>query len=272
MKKNDFIINGKVVYDRYKGTLANIADKNAIVSLQNPANQCLAILIEKQPEIVNQDYFFYHVWEKNGLPVNVNTFYQSISLVRKALKSVGMDEDIIKTTPRLGISIPEYIDIVATSNEEQQNSPDSIKSPEIKEQTVINADSLNNNDSPDTNNNVKNDGVILNKYKYIFSLVILIFSAALTYLITDNLEKGAFSEYSYYGKYKNCEIYTPNGWSPMGHIVEVANKLEISCETDSSLYYSTTRGVHIDSIFHCGKSSCVSYYYVDARRQIYEKN
>lgn len=112
MKNSDVTINGSIIYNKDKSIIYNISNDEFIVTLQNPANQCLAILIEKRPEIVNQDYFFYHVWEKNGLPINVNTFYQTISLIRKALKSVGLEEDIIKTTPRLGINIPEYINII----------------------------------------------------------------------------------------------------------------------------------------------------------------
>lgn len=267
MKKNDFIINDKVVYDRYKGTVYNISNDEFIVTLQNPANQCLAILIEKQPEIVHQDYFFYHVWEKNGLPVNVNTFYQSISLIRKALKSVGLEEDIIKTTPRLGISIPEYIDIVHIQDQEENKQPSPTETPinlENKEE--------NNSENLIIDNKNKNSSVMPGKNKYIFSLLIIIISSILTYSSKTFFETGSFSGYQYYGKYNHCEIYTSNSFSSVEYISGLAKKLGIPCENNSTLYYSTIRGVYVDTFFHCKDRTCVSYYYVDERKRSNEKN
>jgi hypothetical protein len=45
---------------------------------------------------------FEQVWQKKGVVVSTNTLYQSIASIRKGLKAVGLEEDIIRTLPKQG--------------------------------------------------------------------------------------------------------------------------------------------------------------------------
>lgn len=79
------------------------AEANTI-SLNTPASRCLLLLLQKKGEVVTQTDFFQQVWENKGLYANTNTLYQNISLIRKALRKAGVQEDVIHTLPREGFS------------------------------------------------------------------------------------------------------------------------------------------------------------------------
>ena len=42
------------------------------------------------------------VWQRRGMLVSPNTYYQNISILRKGLKKVGFETDPIVTIPRIG--------------------------------------------------------------------------------------------------------------------------------------------------------------------------
>lgn len=50
------------------------------------------------------------VWRKHGMEVTVNTLYQNISILRKTLKRVGVDENIIITVPKKGITLSARVE------------------------------------------------------------------------------------------------------------------------------------------------------------------
>ncbi|MDQ1215026.1 winged helix-turn-helix domain-containing protein [Pantoea anthophila] len=57
------------------------------------------------------------VWEKNGMLVSPNTFYQNISILRKGLKKVGLHDDPVVTIPRVGLTLASGTDIKKRSSE-----------------------------------------------------------------------------------------------------------------------------------------------------------
>jgi DNA-binding winged helix-turn-helix (wHTH) protein len=262
MKNNDVIINRNIVYNKYKSTVHNISDDEFIVTLQNPANQCLAILIEKYPEIVHQDYFFYHVWEKNGLPVNVNTFYQTISLIRKALKSVGLEENIIKTTPRLGLNIPEYVEIAGFAEEE------------LPTKEAISAD----DESPESDENVAlidpqpakiEQQTDMSSFRSnAIGLIIFVLAALLSYFFFSSKTKIEHEHLKVSHQYQQCEIHTENSYHALEHIINIVNKFDVKCDKKAVIYYYGMPGIHRDFFFYCSEEGrCTSYNYVDLRGQ-----
>ncbi|WPM85044.1 hypothetical protein QNH14_00545 [Apirhabdus apintestini] len=51
------------------------------------------------------------VWKKSKVLVSSNTFYQNISILRKGLKRIGIEEDIIVTIPRVGLTLDSQCQI-----------------------------------------------------------------------------------------------------------------------------------------------------------------
>ncbi len=72
------------------------------VKLHAPAAECLQVLLAQNGLPVSQKLLFNQVWEKKGAVVSTNTLYQSIASVRKGLKAVGLEDEIIRTLPKHG--------------------------------------------------------------------------------------------------------------------------------------------------------------------------
>ncbi|TFZ53061.1 hypothetical protein E5C26_01655 [Serratia proteamaculans] len=108
------IINGVLLFDILMSRLQPYPlPENDVnhYSLNTPVSRCLQLLIERHGEIVSQEEFFDYVWKQHGLVVSSNSFYQNISLLRKAIKKAGIDDDLIVTVPKKGIVLPKRFTI-----------------------------------------------------------------------------------------------------------------------------------------------------------------
>lgn len=90
--------------------LSDINNSKEAININVPASRCLMLLIENRRSVVSKEDFFNHVWKAHGRFVAQNTYYQNISLLRRSLKSVGLEQMII-TVPRQGLKISEDIHI-----------------------------------------------------------------------------------------------------------------------------------------------------------------
>ncbi|QXO41480.1 winged helix-turn-helix domain-containing protein [Morganella morganii] len=122
---NQIIFDNVVLYNRCTAKLVNILNPDNTATLTVPANECLAIIIKNAPEVTTQKQLFKDVWEVHGIPINTNTFYQNISILRKAFKQVGIDYDVIITIPRRGIEVAKNINMSTYSppDSKEDNPP-----------------------------------------------------------------------------------------------------------------------------------------------------
>ncbi|ANS40619.1 winged helix-turn-helix domain-containing protein [Serratia inhibens] len=104
-------INGKILFDENRCLISHLTNgsQRGIVKINLPVCRCLSMLIESQGEIVSQEKFIDNVWRKNGIEVSTNTFYQNISLLRKNLKTAGINNDIIITIPKKGLKLSKSV-------------------------------------------------------------------------------------------------------------------------------------------------------------------
>ncbi|AUN53793.1 TPA: transcriptional regulator [Klebsiella pneumoniae] len=110
-RKSHFIINNKIIYYPEDNRLTSAYDKEISININAPASRCLLLLIEHQKKILSRDDFLEVVWNRNGMHVLHNTFYQNISLLRKALKKAGLEEDIIVTIRKKGVTLSPKVNI-----------------------------------------------------------------------------------------------------------------------------------------------------------------
>jgi DNA-binding winged-HTH domains len=83
----------------------------------------LLLLIQHHGQVIERDYFFQHVWINNGAQVTNNTFYQNISLLRRAFKEFGLNEELIVTVPKVGIRLEMQLEVVEEEAEEPPPEP-----------------------------------------------------------------------------------------------------------------------------------------------------
>lgn len=98
-----FLINETILFEPDARRVCSLADYPArAVILHGPVSECLLQLLEQNEQVLTQRYLFAAVWEKQGAVVTTNALYQTIASIRKALKSAGLEENVIITIPKAG--------------------------------------------------------------------------------------------------------------------------------------------------------------------------
>ncbi|MDA2242426.1 hypothetical protein PDN14_29210, partial [Bacillus cereus group sp. Bc222] len=64
------------------------------------------------------------VWQRRGMMVSPNTYYQNISILRKGLKKVGFETDPIVTIPRIGLTLASDTQITIKETQLPSVEPD----------------------------------------------------------------------------------------------------------------------------------------------------
>ncbi|MBJ3816784.1 hypothetical protein F9C28_18205 [Shimwellia pseudoproteus] len=117
-----FLIDNLIVFDVDSRTLSLInrpscQDKNNTrrVLLHTPTTHFLALLIERQGELLTLDDILNNVWKNRGIVVSPGAVYQNISLLRRAFVRLGLKRDIVMTLPRRGIILSHNIPVTPYS-------------------------------------------------------------------------------------------------------------------------------------------------------------
>ncbi|MBS6906180.1 MAG: winged helix-turn-helix domain-containing protein [Klebsiella sp.] len=116
-------INERIAFIPQCRALILIADDTRKVSLNIPASRCLLLLIQQYGNAVAREIFFQEVWINHGLQVTSNGFYQNISLLRRAFKKLGVEEDIIVTVPRVGVRLDATLTIAQAQPAGAEDAP-----------------------------------------------------------------------------------------------------------------------------------------------------
>ncbi|WP_428944997.1 winged helix-turn-helix domain-containing protein [Pantoea sp. FN060301] len=107
-----FIINDNTYFYPNRNQLITKRNKNTrITSINAPASRCLQILLMNPGKIISREFFFEEVWGKKGVIVSQNTYYQNISILRKALRETGLTEKFIVTVPHKGLTLNKTLKV-----------------------------------------------------------------------------------------------------------------------------------------------------------------
>lgn len=95
MKK---IINGQVLYDSEQRVLSVQGER---IILSAPTSRLLELFIDNNYKQVNRELIIEEVWGKHGMIPSGHSLNKSVSILRKAFSSLGLN-NIIVTIPREG--------------------------------------------------------------------------------------------------------------------------------------------------------------------------
>ncbi|CAI1753810.1 winged helix-turn-helix domain-containing protein [Serratia fonticola] len=255
-----YLIDKKIVYNNDHGEIFNLNEPEVKVKLSNPAAKCLQKLIDADHQIVSPDELIDDIWGQKGIIVGTNTLYQHIYILRKHLCSLGLDKNIIKTTPRSGFNIPQEFTI-----EPFQDKVEYVKQEDHQEQhqQAEEKPALTINELPK-----KKPGFL--KKRSIYSLVVVLTLIIASSIYIYNTKKPLEADYTLIGKYQNCDIYGENGRFTLLYIKSRIENHNIECnnEGNQSLYYFGNPAIKRESIFLCdnridgdARSNCKSYHW-----------
>jgi len=199
--KKVYLINETLLFEpdvRRIGPLAGYPHR--AVTLHGPVSECLLLLLEHNDQVVTQRVFFASVWEKQGAVVTTNALYQTISQIRKVLKSGGIEENIIKTLPKEGFK--------ATANlkkgelnmfiQPQKTSPVSVSS---EESAIAQAAAVAIPGAP------RRASFFNSSRAYTLAGILFILSCAVLYSVMKE-GQSEVENYQPIGKLNGCDVYS----------------------------------------------------------------
>lgn len=246
------ILNHHVIYDKSSGTLSDIEGKKDEIVLTTPANNCLMILLKNRPDITTQKELFEEVWEKYGIPINSNTLYQNVAMIRRAFRQLGIEDDVIVTIPRRGmliaetVHIAEYVEDVLIAKDNQPLLKDS----HPDEPTTENVCFKLNVSGDKRKNNLKKISMLF----LCFSLILFVIVVSSNFIYGKYLDtQSRFYNYSYWGTYNQCRIYASDYL--INKIKSNNNKptfnAKLFCNNKERVYVSLYTGLPRESFIIC---------------------
>ncbi|ATM74963.1 transcriptional regulator [Serratia fonticola] len=282
--KKKFLINKSVYFIPDEHRLEPIGGSGVGTTLNIPVSRCLLLLLQRNNDIINQREFIYDVWESKGQFANINTYFQNIYLLRKALKISGINENVIKTVPKEGLQFIGTVSLVDDPEHSPESRSESIETgteTEITDEINISPEQTSAPLSSEQQeiqssqpvSSKKTMHVFLN-YKIIF--LFIIFSVFLFLSIQLYMGKAQksdfFLNYNIIGKVNQCTVYASNSSVLRQHqdyIGFLENK-NISCNPEQVVYIDMNNTETRVIIHICDKTineieSCLSKLYIEKK-------
>ena len=140
-----YIINLIIVFEPEKKLLMLENNELLTVELSLPTTRLLIELIKNNHQEVAREVLIKNVWEDYGYTSSDSNLSNSVSELRKAFSSLGLDKDIIITIPKFGFSLkadiyPELIaEVVPEPLLPDATSSESISSQDVEQVQSVNA-------------------------------------------------------------------------------------------------------------------------------------
>ncbi len=105
-----FIINGQMLFIPARRQLRS-SDHSQLFTLHTPASECLKLLLLQKGKIIPREELIQASWgTKSAQYISNNTFYQTVSHLRKILAEAGY-HDLITTIPRQGLTVESSVSV-----------------------------------------------------------------------------------------------------------------------------------------------------------------
>ncbi|MFG1174707.1 transcriptional regulator [Erwiniaceae bacterium CAU 1747] len=121
-----YSINNYVEFDACDGILSLMSDENVSVQLSKPGCRLLNELVTHSGTTLTRDELLQNVWENHGLTPSSNNLSNHISFLRKILSQLGMEDNIIITSPREGFRLEADVQRICDSrcNQDEKEQDD----------------------------------------------------------------------------------------------------------------------------------------------------
>lgn len=103
-------------------TLERLHEPFSSVTMTVTMSRLLQFLIEHHGNNVTKDDILSQVWEAHGLRASTHSMNKYISELRQMFRTLGVDDEVIVTIPRVGFSIPAAVTISSPVVEIRQDS------------------------------------------------------------------------------------------------------------------------------------------------------
>mgnify|MGYP000890740156 CR=1 FL=1 len=105
-------ISDTVRFKPADGAIWSIDSPEQVINLTITNCNLLCMLLNNKGAILSRENILEDIWDKQGLRSSNNTLNQYISILRRTFSLLGIDEEVIKTIPKVGFCFNEAISVV----------------------------------------------------------------------------------------------------------------------------------------------------------------
>ncbi|CAI0691057.1 MULTISPECIES: transcriptional regulator [Serratia] len=115
--------NDRVLFDGDTGTLGPSDFSDEPTAISNPAKRLLLLLIANYGKPVEREVIFKKVWDDYGMISSNNNLNQCVSKLRRVLKVMGIDDEVIVTVPKIGFMLRREIQVEISQEDDGHFTP-----------------------------------------------------------------------------------------------------------------------------------------------------
>lgn len=115
--------NDRVLFDGDSGTLGPSDFSDEPTAISNPAKRLLLLLIANYGKPVEREVIFKKVWDDYGMISSNNNLNQCVSKLRRVLKVMGIDDEVIVTVPKIGFMLRREIQVEISQEDDGHFTP-----------------------------------------------------------------------------------------------------------------------------------------------------
>ncbi|MBC3379432.1 winged helix-turn-helix domain-containing protein [Serratia fonticola] len=115
--------NDRVLFDGDSGTLGPSDFSDEPTAISNPAKRLLLLLIANYGKPVEREVIFKKVWDDYGMISSNNNLNQCVSKLRRVLKVMGIDDEVIVTVPKMGFMLRREIQVEISQEDDGHFTP-----------------------------------------------------------------------------------------------------------------------------------------------------
>lgn len=139
--KTQYLIEGDIIFCPNTICFYHNNLKKERIPITSSAARLLYFLIKNNGEIMKREELLERVWDDYGLQASSNNLNQCLSTLRRIIKSLGIDKNIIETIPKVGLRIASDIvieEIVLTQEQPIiEDTPQKVKKKNRDKKTLI---------------------------------------------------------------------------------------------------------------------------------------
>lgn len=110
-------LSESITFNSSSLVLMNSTENEKKITITHSSSRCLVALLEAEGKVISRDELLQIGWGYAGLVVTSNSLSQAMTLLRKSLKQIGLDDMKIVTVSKMGYRISRH-----QNDEEQTHS------------------------------------------------------------------------------------------------------------------------------------------------------
>ncbi|HEY1846714.1 MAG TPA: winged helix-turn-helix domain-containing protein [Buttiauxella sp.] len=279
-----YLLHGMLVFDLKEGSLSTV-DTGQSIKLPYPAVLLLDVFCQNVQVLIPRDTLMDKAWTDNGFRGSGSNLYNSLSSIRKAISTLGIEQQAIRTQPKVGFVLELSVTLMQPDLEEQSENDRikkadggglEIKSSELPPETDALAPQENRQTAPSVDIDsffyrlrLSKFGWLLTANNYLlWSVLIITILVAIQVSFNLNSDKNGIlpANYDLMASEQKCSLFRLDPLTDIYPSISAGKKIEklaakfnVDCKSNKANFYIHSGGVvhKLNDIFNVLIVMCI---------------